>query len=196
MDWSRGAKRQKTPNEIALTILLAALTVIFLVVCVTLMPFGIYSQVAFSITVLVALLVCLIPTTIGGLLSAIGIAGIDRLVQKNVLAMSGRAVEAAGDVDVPALGQDRHDHDGQSSGGGIYACARCGNEGYAGRGPTRRRWPTKRRRGAASWFWPRRKVSAEGRWRIFPMRSSFPSRRKRAMSGVDLGSVQYRKGAC
>jgi K+-transporting ATPase ATPase B chain len=98
-----GAKRQKTPNEIALTILLAALTVIFLVVCVTLMPYGIYSQVAFSITVLVALLVCLIPTTIGGLLSAIGIAGIDRLVQKNVLAMSGRAVEAAGDIDVLLL---------------------------------------------------------------------------------------------
>jgi K+-transporting ATPase ATPase B chain len=98
-----GAKRQKTPNEIALTILLAALTVIFLIVCVTLMPFGIYSQVVFSITVLVALLVCLIPTTIGGLLSAIGIAGIDRLVQKNVLAMSGRAVEAAGDVDVLLL---------------------------------------------------------------------------------------------
>ena len=98
-----GATRQKTPNEIALTILLSALTVIFLVVCVTLMPFGFYSQVAFSITVLVALLVCLIPTTIGGLLSAIGIAGIDRLVQKNVLAMSGRAVEAAGDVDVLLL---------------------------------------------------------------------------------------------
>jgi len=98
-----GAKRQKTPNEIALTILLSALTVIFLVVCVTLMPFGIYSQVAFSVTVLVALLVCLIPTTIGGLLSAIGIAGIDRLVQKNVLAMSGRAVEAAGDIDVLLL---------------------------------------------------------------------------------------------
>jgi K+-transporting ATPase ATPase B chain len=98
-----GARRQKTPNEIALTILLAALTVIFLIVCATLMPYGIYSQVAFSITVLVALLVCLIPTTIGGLLSAIGIAGIDRLVQKNVLAMSGRAVEAAGDVDVLLL---------------------------------------------------------------------------------------------
>jgi K+-transporting ATPase ATPase B chain len=98
-----GAKRQKTPNEIALTILLSALTVIFLIVCVTLLPYGIYSQVAFSITVLVALLVCLIPTTIGGLLSAIGIAGIDRLVQKNVLAMSGRAVEAAGDVDVLLL---------------------------------------------------------------------------------------------
>jgi len=98
-----GAQRQKTPNEIALTILLAALTVIFLLVCVTLMPFGIYSAVAFSIPVLIALLVCLIPTTIGGLLSAIGIAGMDRLLQHNVLAMSGRAVEAAGDVDVLLL---------------------------------------------------------------------------------------------
>ena len=98
-----GAQRQKTPNEIALTILLAALTIIFLVVIITLKFFGTYSNVAFSITVLVALLVCLIPTTIGGLLSAIGIAGIDRLVQKNVLAMSGRAAEAAGDVDVLLL---------------------------------------------------------------------------------------------
>jgi potassium-transporting ATPase ATP-binding subunit len=98
-----GAQRQKTPNEIALTILLAALTVIFLLVCVTLKPFGIYSGANFSVPVLVALLVCLIPTTIGGLLSAIGIAGMDRLLQRNVLAMSGRAVEAAGDVDVLLL---------------------------------------------------------------------------------------------
>jgi K+-transporting ATPase ATPase B chain len=98
-----GAQRQKTPNEIALTILLAALTVIFLLVCVTLKPFGIYSAVNFSVPVLVALLVCLIPTTIGGLLSAIGIAGMDRLLQRNVLAMSGRAVEASGDVDVLLL---------------------------------------------------------------------------------------------
>ncbi|MCX5757174.1 MAG: potassium-transporting ATPase subunit KdpB, partial [Candidatus Hydrogenedentes bacterium] len=98
-----GARRQKTPNEIALTILLSALTMVFLVAIATLKLFGIYSSVDFSITVLVALLVCLIPTTIGGLLSAIGIAGIDRLVQKNVLAMSGRAVEAAGDVDVLLL---------------------------------------------------------------------------------------------
>jgi K+-transporting ATPase ATPase B chain len=98
-----GAARQKTPNEIALTILLAALTVIFLAVILTLKLFGLYSGLSFSVTVLVALLVCLIPTTIGGLLSAIGIAGIDRLVQKNVLAMSGRAVEAAGDVDVLLL---------------------------------------------------------------------------------------------
>ena len=98
-----GAKRQKTPNEIALTILLSALTIIFLAVIMSLKFFGLYSGMSFSITVLVALLVCLIPTTIGGLLSSIGIAGIDRLVQKNVLAMSGRAVEAAGDVDVLLL---------------------------------------------------------------------------------------------
>jgi K+-transporting ATPase ATPase B chain len=98
-----GARRQKTPNEIALTILLAALTFIFLLVCVTLKPFGIYSDTVFSVPVLVALLVCLIPTTIGGLLSAIGISGIDRLTRRNVLAMSGRAVEAAGDVDVLLL---------------------------------------------------------------------------------------------
>jgi K+-transporting ATPase ATPase B chain len=98
-----GAKRQKTPNEIALSILLSALTLIFLLVVITLRPYAVYAGVSISITVLVALLVCLIPTTIGGLMSAIGIAGIDRLVQKNVLAMSGRAVEAAGDVDVLLL---------------------------------------------------------------------------------------------
>jgi K+-transporting ATPase ATPase B chain len=98
-----GARRQKTPNEIALTILLSALTIIFLVVIMSLKPFGLYSGVDLTVTVLVALLVCLIPTTIGGLLNAIGIAGIDRMVQKNVLAMSGRAVEAAGDVDVLLL---------------------------------------------------------------------------------------------
>jgi K+-transporting ATPase ATPase B chain len=104
-----GAKRQKTPNEIALDILLAGLTIIFLLVTVTLLPFSIFSVQAagqgspVTITVLVALLVCLIPTTIGGLLSAIGIAGMDRMIQANVIAMSGRAVEAAGDVDVLLL---------------------------------------------------------------------------------------------
>lgn len=104
-----GAKRQKTPNEIALTILLAALTIIFLLATVTLLPFSLYSVQAtgqgtpVTVTVLVALLVCLIPTTIGALLSAIGIAGMDRMVQANVIAMSGKAVEAAGDVDVLLL---------------------------------------------------------------------------------------------
>jgi potassium-transporting ATPase ATP-binding subunit len=98
-----GAERQKTPNEIALNILLAGLTVIFLLAVVTLQPFAEYSGSPQTIFVLVSLLVCLIPTTIGGLLSAIGIAGMDRLVQHNVLAMSGRAVEAAGDVDTLLL---------------------------------------------------------------------------------------------
>jgi K+-transporting ATPase ATPase B chain len=98
-----GAQRQKTPNEIALTILLAALTIIFVIVILTLEPYAIYDNAAQSPTVLIALLVCLIPTTIGGLLSAIGIAGMDRLVRHNVLATSGRAVEAAGDVDTLLL---------------------------------------------------------------------------------------------
>lgn len=98
-----GAKRRKTPNEIALSILLAGMTLIFMVVVMTMRPFGMYSNISFSITVLVSLLICLIPTTIGGLLSAIGIAGMDRLLQKNVLAMSGRAIEAAGDIDVLLL---------------------------------------------------------------------------------------------
>jgi potassium-transporting ATPase ATP-binding subunit len=104
-----GAKRKKTPNEIALGILLAGFTIIFLVVCATLLPYSLYSVKAagsgapITITVLVALLVCLIPTTIGGLLSAIGIAGMDRMIRRNVIAMSGRAVEAAGDVDVLLL---------------------------------------------------------------------------------------------
>ncbi|MCC6578992.1 MAG: potassium-transporting ATPase subunit KdpB [Phycisphaeraceae bacterium] len=98
-----GAARQKTPNEIALTIVLAGFTIAFLLVCVTLYPIGTYFNVRIDVPTLVALLVCLIPTTIGGLLSAIGIAGMARLGQKNVLAMSGRAVEAAGDVDVLLL---------------------------------------------------------------------------------------------
>lgn len=104
-----GAKRQKTPNEIALSILLAALTIIFLLACATLIPFSAYAAEssgqgrAVTVTVVVALLVCLIPTTIGGLLSAIGIAGMDRLLRKNVIATSGRAVEAAGDIDVLLL---------------------------------------------------------------------------------------------
>ncbi len=98
-----GAQRQKTPNEIALSILLAGLTIIFMLVCVSLYPSRFIGGTVLSLPVLVALLVCLIPTTIGGLLSAIGIAGMDRLVQHNVLAMSGRAVEAAGDVDTLLL---------------------------------------------------------------------------------------------
>src|SRR5690606_7985018 len=104
-----GARRKKTPNEIALHILLSGFTIIFLLVCATLLPFSLYSVEATGrgapvpLTILVALLVCLIPTTIGGLLSAIGIAGMDRLIRRNVIALSGRAIEAAGDVDVLLL---------------------------------------------------------------------------------------------
>ena len=104
-----GAKRQKTPNEIALNILLTGLSVIFIVVCITLLGFSAFSVKitdqgqAISVTIVIALYVCLAPTTIGGLLSAIGIAGMDRLIRKNVIATSGHAIEAAGDVDVLLL---------------------------------------------------------------------------------------------
>ena len=141
-----GAKRQKTPNEIALSILLSALTIIFMAVCITMMPFAIFTQtylgrrryakvsLAFSVTVLIALLVCLIPTTIGGLLSAIGIAGIDRMVQHNVLAMSGKAVEAAGDVDVLLLDKT----------GTITLGNRAATEFIPAPGVTEESWPTPR----------------------------------------------------
>ena len=157
-----GAERQKTPNEIALNILLAGLTIIFLLAVVTLQPFAIYSGAPQSLFVLVSLLVCLIPTTIGGLLSAIGIAGMDRLVQHNVLAMSGRAVEAAGDVHTLLL-----DKTGTITFGNrqatefIAAAGRVRGSSW----PTRRssrRWPTKRRKGARSSCWPRRSTASAG----------------------------------
>ena len=128
-----GADRQKTPNEIALSILLAGLTIIFLLAVVTLQPFAIYSGAEQQIIVLVALLVCLIPTTIGGLLSAIGIAGMDRLVQRNVLAMSGRAVEAAGDVTTLLLDKTGTITYGNAPGVRAAAGARR-HRGRAGRG--------------------------------------------------------------
>ena len=116
-----GARRQRSPNEIALSILLAGLTLVFLMAVVTLRPFGLLAGETVGTVELVALLVCLIPTTIGGLLSAIGIAGMDRVARFNVLAMSGRAVEASGDVDVDLVGQDRHHHVWQSHGRGDHA---------------------------------------------------------------------------
>ena len=112
-----GAKRQRTPNEIALAILLAGLTIVFLMAVVTLRPFGHYAGIDVDTVALVALLVCLIPTTIGGLLSAIGIAGMDRVARFNVLAMSGRAVEASGRRRRDPARQDRHDHLRQSARG-------------------------------------------------------------------------------
>jgi len=189
-----GAKRQKTPNEIALTILLAALTIIFLIVVVTLMPFGLYAQVSFSITVLVALLVCLIPTTIGGLLSAIGIAGIDRLVQKNVLAMSGRAVEAAGDVDVLLLDKT----------GTITIGNRQAVEFFPTPGITVKDLADAAQLASLSDETPEgRSILTLATQQGFAKRaiSDFPDAQfvpftaQTRMSGVDLGSVEYRKGA-
>ena len=150
-----GANRQKTPNEIALTILLAVLTIVFLPVVVGLQPFGHYSGATVSVVVLVALLVCLIPTTIGALLSAIGIAGMDRLVQRNVLAMSGRAVEAAGDVQTLLL-----DKTGTITLGNRMASefVPVGGHQRAGASPMPPNWPrspTRPPRAAPSWCWPR-----------------------------------------
>jgi K+-transporting ATPase ATPase B chain len=175
-----GAKRQKTPNEIALTILLSALTIIFLVVLMALKAYrllpgrGLSRSPCWS-----SLLVCLIPTTIGGLLSAIGIAGIDRLVQKNVLAMSGRAVEAAGDVDVLLL-----DKTGTITLGNRQAVefipAPGVTEQQMAEAAQLRRWRTRRRKAAASWCWRRRSITcAEWNCARCRTRCSCRSRRRR-----------------
>jgi K+-transporting ATPase ATPase B chain len=179
-----GAKRQKTPNEIALTILLVALTIVFLVVTVTLLPFSMFSVEPragqpVSITVLVALLVCLIPTTIGGLLSAIGVAGMSRMMQANVIATSGRAVEAAGDVDVLLLDKTGTITLGNRQASGLPAGA--GRD----RGPeladarSSPRWPTRRPKAAASSCWPSRSSAARAR-RGPTAPSSCPSPRRPA----------------
>ena len=150
-----GANRQKTPNEIALNILLAGLTIIFLLAIVTLQPFAIYSGAEQTIIVLVALLVCLIPTTIGGLLSAIGIAGMDRLVQRNVLAMSGRAVEAAGDCSTLLLDKTGTITDRQPAGHRVPSRLPAWRPDSWPRWPCSSRWPTRRPRVARSSPWPR-----------------------------------------
>ena len=172
-----GANRQKTPNEIALTILLSALSVIFLVAIFTLKFFGIYSGVSFSITVLVSLLVCLLPTTIGGLLSAIGIAGIDRLVQKNVLAMSGRAVEAAGDIDVLFLDKTGTITLGDRQAVRFIPAPGVRDETW----PMPPSWPpcpTKHPKAGASSSWQKNTACAGARSRKSPMPGSSPFRRR------------------
>ncbi len=154
-----GAKRQKTPNEIALNTLLIGLTVIFIVVCATLLPFSIYSVYVsgqgspISLTVLIALLVCLAPTTIGGLLSAIGIAGMDRLIGKNVIAFSGQAIEAAGDVDVLLLDKTGTITYGNRRAVNIVACRRAERGIMWPKWPSSPPWQTKRQRAAASSLW-------------------------------------------
>ena len=190
-----GAKRQKTPNEIALTILLSALTIIFLVVLISLKAFGIYQNVDFSTTVLVALLVCLIPTTIGGLLSAIGIAGIDRLVQKNVLAMSGRAVEAAGDVDVLLLDKT----------GTITLGNRQATEFFPAPGVTKEilaeaaqfsSLADETPEGRSIVVLAKEKFGLRGReLHELPQATFVPFTAQTRMSGVDLDNTNYRKGA-
>jgi K+-transporting ATPase ATPase B chain len=187
-----GAERRKTPNEIALNILLAGLTLIFLVAVVTLVGFGNYSATNFSIPVLAALLVCLIPTTIGGLLSAIGIAGMDRLVRFNVVATSGRAVEAAGDVDALLLDKTGTITFGNRMASGFYpvpgvaeadlaeasAIASLGDETPEGRSIV----TLARDRFQAS---PTMPADAE----IIPFSANT------RMSGLDFGGKSYRKGA-
>jgi len=188
-----GAERQKTPNEIALNILLAGLTLIFLVALVSLQAFAIYSGGAVSVVTLVALLVCLIPTTIGGLLSAIGIAGIDRLMQANVLAMSGRAVEAAGDVDTLLLDKT----------GTITLGNRMATEFIPAPGVTRDELALDAQLSSLSDETP------EGRsivvlakqfvpkpTKLHEQRMSFiPFSAQTRLSGVDIGDISIRKGA-
>src|ERR1700704_5080021 len=189
-----GAKRQKTPNEIALTILLSALTIIFLVVLISLKGFGLFGGVDFSITVLVALLVCLIPTTIGGLLSAIGIAGIDRLVQKNVLAMSGRSVEAAGDVDVLLLDKT----------GTITIGNRQATEFRPAPGVTKQEVADAAQLASLADETPEgrsivvlaKEFGIRGReLHELPHATFVPFKAQTRMSGVDLEDIRYRKGA-
>jgi K+-transporting ATPase ATPase B chain len=190
-----GAKRQKTPNEIALTILLSALTIIFLIVLMSMKAFGSFQGVDFSITVLVALLVCLIPTTIGGLLSAIGIAGIDRLVQKNVLAMSGRAVEAAGDVDVLLLDKT----------GTITLGNRQATDFFPAPGVTKEALAEAAQLSSLADETPegrsivvlaKEKFGLRGReLHELPQATFVPFTAQTRMSGVDIDNTHYRKGA-
>jgi K+-transporting ATPase ATPase B chain len=187
-----GAERRKTPNEIALNILLAGLTLIFLIAVVTLVGFGKYSTTNFSIPVLAALLVCLIPTTIGGLLSAIGIAGMDRLVRFNVVATSGRAVEAAGDVDALLLDKTGTITFGNRMASGFYPVAGVGERDVA----------------QAAALSSLGDDTPEGRSILALAREKFnivpampadaqiiPFTANTRMSGVDFGGESYRKGA-
>ena len=174
-----GAERQKTPNEIALNILLAGLTIVFLMAVVTLQPFAVYSSAPQSVFVLVSLLVCLIPTTIGGLLSAIGIAGMDRLIQHNVLAMSGRAVEAAGDVHTLLLDKTGTITLGNRQATEFLPARRRRRKASWPMPRSWRRSPTKRRRGArSSCSRSRSTASAAASWRRTRRRSCRSPRRR------------------
>jgi potassium-transporting ATPase ATP-binding subunit len=189
-----GASRQKTPNEIALNILLAGLTIIFLLAVATLQPFAIYSGSPQTIFVLVSLLVCLIPTTIGGLLSAIGIAGMDRLIQRNVIAMSGRAVEASGDVDVLLLDKTGTITLGNRQATSLYACSNV-DEMELARAAQLASLADETPEGRSIVVLVKDRHGLRGR-ELAPHNPVFiPFSAQTRMSGVDLDGQQIRKGA-
>src|ERR1700716_2935608 len=189
-----GAERQKTPNEIALNILLAGLTIIFLLAVVTLQPFAIYSGAPQTIFVLVSLLVCLIPTTIGGLLSAIGIAGMDRLIQRNVIAMSGRAVEASGDVDVLLLDKTGTITLGNREATLLYPCPSVEEMDLASAAQLAS-FADETPEGRSIVVLAKEKYSLRGR-ELAPHNPAFiPFSAQTRMSGVDLDGHEIRKGA-
>jgi K+-transporting ATPase ATPase B chain len=189
-----GASRQKTPNEIALNILLAGLTIIFLLAVVTLQPFAIYSGAPQSIFVLVSLLVCLIPTTIGGLLSAIGIAGMDRMIQRNVIAMSGRAVEASGDVDVLLLDKTGTITLGNRQATMLHCCSSV-NEADLANAAQLASLADETPEGRSIVVLVKEKYGLRGRElsQLNPIFIPFSAQTR--MSGVDLDGQQIRKGA-
>jgi len=189
-----GASRQKTPNEIALNILLAGLTIIFLLAVVTLQPFAIYSGSPQTVFALVSLLVCLIPTTIGGLLSAIGIAGMDRLIQRNVIAMSGRAVEAAGDVDVLLLDKTGTITLGNREATSFYACPSI-TEAELASAAQLASFADETPEGRSIVVLAKEKYGLRGR-ELAPHNPVFiPFSAQTRMSGVDMDDKEIRKGA-
>jgi potassium-transporting ATPase ATP-binding subunit len=189
-----GASRQKTPNEIALNILLAGLTIIFLLAVVTLQPLAIYSGAPQTIFVLVSLLVCLIPTTIGGLLSAIGIAGMDRLIQRNVIAMSGRAVEASGDVDVLLLDKTGTITLGNRQATSFYSCPNVTDVELASAAQLAS-FADETPEGRSIVVLAKEKYGLRGR-ELAPHNPVFiPFSAQTRMSGVDMDGQEIRKGA-
>jgi K+-transporting ATPase ATPase B chain len=189
-----GASRQKTPNEIALNILLAGLTIIFLLAVATLQPFAIYSGAPQTIFVLVSLLVCLIPTTIGGLLSAIGIAGMDRLIQRNVIAMSGRAVEASGDVDVLLLDKTGTITLGNRQATMLYPCPSVKESDLASAAQLAS-FADETPEGRSIVVLAKEKYGLRGR-ELAPHNPTFiPFSAQTRMSGVDMDGSEIRKGA-
>jgi K+-transporting ATPase ATPase B chain len=189
-----GASRQKTPNEIALTILLSGLTIIFLLAVVTLQPFAMYSGSSVSIPVLIALLVCLIPTTIGGLLSAIGIAGMDRLIQQNVIAMSGRSVEAAGDVNTLLLDKTGTITLGNRQAAEFIPVAGVTMEQLADRAQYAS-LPDETPEGRSIVVLAKENFGIRGRTLEVGEARFVPFSATTRMSGVDVGPLQIRKGA-